>query len=57
MMTKALVDAVQRTDYDGGSGHVSFDEFGDTTNKLLTVNAVQGDQFVPQESWTYEPSN
>jgi branched-chain amino acid transport system substrate-binding protein len=54
---QALVDAVQRTDYEGGSGHVSFDEFGDTTNKLLTVNVVQGDQFVPLESGTYTSSN
>jgi branched-chain amino acid transport system substrate-binding protein len=54
---RQLVDAVQQTDYDGASGHVSFDEFGDTTNKVLTVYSVQGDQFVPLETGTFDTAS
>jgi branched-chain amino acid transport system substrate-binding protein len=47
---------VQATDYEGAAGPVTFDEFGDTTNKLLTVYTVEGDAFVPLETGTYEAS-
>ncbi|MBW0091450.1 branched-chain amino acid ABC transporter substrate-binding protein [Pseudonocardia sp. KRD-184] len=50
----AVVEAVQATDYQGAAGPVTFDEFGDTTNKLLTVYTVEGDAFVPLETGTYE---
>jgi branched-chain amino acid transport system substrate-binding protein len=50
----AVVEAVQATDYEGAAGPVTFDEFGDTTNKLLTVYTVEGDAFVPLETGTYE---
>jgi branched-chain amino acid transport system substrate-binding protein len=52
-----LVDAVQRTDVAGASGQVSFDEFGDTTNKVLTVAAVRDGRFEPLETGVFEPSN
>ncbi|MYR19330.1 branched-chain amino acid ABC transporter substrate-binding protein, partial [Streptomyces sp. SID6137] len=32
--------AVQHNSFDGISGKISFDEFGDTTNKQLTVYQV-----------------
>ncbi|OIK25721.1 branched chain amino acid ABC transporter substrate-binding protein [Streptomyces malaysiense] len=35
-----VVDAVQHNSFDGISGKISFDEFGDTTNKQLTVYQV-----------------
>jgi branched-chain amino acid transport system substrate-binding protein len=50
-----LVDAVQQTNVDGVSGHVSFDKFGDTTNKILTMYTVKGDAFVPVETGTFDP--
>ncbi|GAA3103357.1 hypothetical protein GCM10010464_78330 [Pseudonocardia yunnanensis] len=49
-----LIDAVQRTNLEGATGHVSFDRFGDTTDKVLTVYAVQGGEFVPVETGTLE---
>ena len=47
-----IVAAVQATDLEGASGPVSFDEFGDTTNKVLTVYRVEGDDFAPVEGST-----
>jgi branched-chain amino acid transport system substrate-binding protein len=52
-----LIEAVQRTDLPGTSGQVSFDEFGDTTNKVLTVTAVEGEAFMPLETGVFEPAN
>jgi branched-chain amino acid transport system substrate-binding protein len=37
---QAVIDAVQATTYDGVTGHTSFDENGDTTNKIFTIYAV-----------------
>jgi branched-chain amino acid transport system substrate-binding protein len=36
-----IVDAVQKSDFEGITGKVSFDEYGDTGNKQLTVYQVQ----------------
>ncbi|MEU6251687.1 branched-chain amino acid ABC transporter substrate-binding protein [Streptomyces sp. NPDC047043] len=36
-----VVDEVQKSDFEGISGKVSFDEYGDTTNKQLTVYQVE----------------
>jgi branched-chain amino acid transport system substrate-binding protein len=52
-----LVDAVQQTDLKGASGTVAFDEFGDTTNKVLTIYSVQGEEFVPLETGTFTSSS
>lgn len=48
-----LVEAVQKTDFDGIAGHVSFDQFGDTTNKQLTVYQVKSGKWEPVKSGTY----
>ncbi|MEV7679296.1 branched-chain amino acid ABC transporter substrate-binding protein [Streptomyces sp. NPDC088341] len=48
-----VVDAVQTVSFDGVSGKVSFDEFGDTTNKQLTVYSVEGGAHKPVESGTF----
>ena len=52
-----VVSNVQGTNVEGASGPISFDQYGDTTNKLLTVYTVQGDNFVPVEGSTgsYQP--
>jgi branched-chain amino acid transport system substrate-binding protein len=52
-----LVNAVQRTNFDGVTGKVSFDKFGDTTNKVLTIYTVRGDDFVPLSTGTFQPSS
>ncbi|MCX4693934.1 branched-chain amino acid ABC transporter substrate-binding protein [Streptomyces sp. NBC_01408] len=47
-----VLDAVQKVNFDGVTGKVSFDEFGDATNKQLTVYKVEGDDFKTVESGT-----
>ncbi|MGH8963714.1 MAG: branched-chain amino acid ABC transporter substrate-binding protein [Actinomycetes bacterium] len=47
-----ITAAVQATDMEGATGPVSFDEFGDTTNKVLTVYTVKGEEFTPVEGST-----
>ena len=37
-----ITEAMQNVSFDGVTGKVSFDEFGDTTNKQLTVYSVEG---------------
>ncbi|WP_128377981.1 branched-chain amino acid ABC transporter substrate-binding protein [Streptomyces cavernae] len=51
-----VVDAVQKTDFEGISGKVSFDEFGDTTNKQLTVYQVVKGEWKAVKTGTYDPS-
>jgi branched-chain amino acid transport system substrate-binding protein len=48
-----IVDALQTVSFDGVTGKVSFDEFGDATNKQLTVYTYKGDAWVPVKSGTY----
>jgi branched-chain amino acid transport system substrate-binding protein len=47
-----IVAAVQNTNIEGASGPIAFDQYGDTTNKLLTVYHVEGDDFAPIEGST-----
>lgn len=54
---RRLVEAVQRVNLPGASGTVAFDEFGDTTNKVLTVSTVKDGEFEPLETGVFEPSN
>jgi branched-chain amino acid transport system substrate-binding protein len=53
---KAIVAAVQSTDLNGVTGHVSFDQYGDTTNKVLTVYKVTGGAWVPVKTDTFNNS-
>jgi branched-chain amino acid transport system substrate-binding protein len=48
-----LVDAVQKSDFDGIAGHVSFDQYGDTTNKQLTVYQVKSGKWTSVKTGTY----
>jgi branched-chain amino acid transport system substrate-binding protein len=41
------VDAMASVAFDGATGKVAFDEFGDTTTKVLTTYKVEGGKFVP----------
>jgi branched-chain amino acid transport system substrate-binding protein len=48
-----IVDAVQKSDFDGIAGHVSFDQYGDTTNKQLTVYQVTSGKWKAVKSGTF----
>ena len=43
---QATVDAMAKVAFDGVTGKVAFDEFGDTTSKVLTVYEVKGGKWV-----------
>jgi len=45
---QAISDAVQATDTNGITGPISFDAFGDTTNRVLTAYQVTGGAWVAQ---------
>ena len=44
---------MQKVSFDGVTGKVSFDEYGDTTNKQLTVYKVEGGEWKAVKSGTY----
>ena len=48
-----VVDAMSKVSFEGVTGKVSFDEFGDTTNKQLTVYQVKGSDWAPVKSGTF----
>nr|WP_202550107.1 branched-chain amino acid ABC transporter substrate-binding protein [Streptomyces sp. SID8352] len=48
-----VVEAMQSVSFDGVTGKVSFDEFGDATNKQLTVYAVENGAWGAVKSGTY----
>ncbi|MEV5874939.1 branched-chain amino acid ABC transporter substrate-binding protein [Streptomyces sp. NPDC052101] len=48
-----ITAAMQNVSFDGVTGKVSFDEFGDTTNKQLTVYSVTGGAWKTVTSGTY----
>ncbi|MGW0820505.1 branched-chain amino acid ABC transporter substrate-binding protein [Streptomyces sp. NPDC002845] len=48
-----VTEATQNVSFDGVTGKVSFDEFGDTTNKQLTVYSVEKGVWAPVQSGTY----
>ncbi|MFC8345502.1 branched-chain amino acid ABC transporter substrate-binding protein [Streptomyces sp. NPDC057280] len=48
-----ITAAVQNVSFDGVTGKVSFDEYGDATNKQLTVYAVENGAWKAVKSGTY----
>ncbi|GAB2838796.1 branched-chain amino acid ABC transporter substrate-binding protein [Streptomyces deserti] len=48
-----VTEAMQNVSFDGVTGKVSFDEYGDATNKQLTVYAVKDGGWKPVKSGTY----
>ncbi|MEU6808470.1 branched-chain amino acid ABC transporter substrate-binding protein [Streptomyces sp. NPDC046831] len=48
-----VTEAMQGVSFDGVTGKVSFDEYGDATNKQLTVYAVENGTWKPVKSGTY----
>ncbi|MPY59635.1 branched-chain amino acid ABC transporter substrate-binding protein [Streptomyces spongiae] len=47
---KAVLDAMAKVKFDGVTGTVSFDEFGDTTNTLMTAYKIKNNAWVPEYS-------
>ncbi|MET9960642.1 branched-chain amino acid ABC transporter substrate-binding protein [Streptomyces sp. NPDC006326] len=48
-----VVEALGKVSFDGVTGKVAFDEFGDTTNKQLTVYKVEGGKWIDVKSDTF----
>ncbi|MCX5203391.1 branched-chain amino acid ABC transporter substrate-binding protein [Streptomyces sp. NBC_00237] len=48
-----VTEAVQKVSFAGVTGKVSFDAFGDTTNRQLTVNQVKDGAWTPVTSGTF----
>jgi branched-chain amino acid transport system substrate-binding protein len=51
---EALLKTVQDYSTEGATGEVSFDEYGDSTNKVLTVYQVKGNEWVPVETGEFK---
>ncbi|MEU8530244.1 MULTISPECIES: branched-chain amino acid ABC transporter substrate-binding protein [Streptomyces] len=49
-----VTEAMAKVSFEGVTGKVSFDEFGDTTNKQLTVYQVKNGAWVDVKSSTFE---
>ncbi|MFE9254544.1 branched-chain amino acid ABC transporter substrate-binding protein [Streptomyces sp. NPDC006879] len=49
-----VTEALGKVAFDGVTGKVAFDEYGDTTNKQLTVYKVEGGVWKDVKSGTYE---
>ena len=51
---QATVDAMKNVSFDGVTGKVAFDEFGDTTSKVLTVYGVKAGKWEPINTAAFE---
>ncbi|KOG90691.1 branched-chain amino acid ABC transporter substrate-binding protein [Streptomyces varsoviensis] len=49
-----VVEAMSQVSFQGVTGKVSFDQYGDTTNKQLTVYTVKGGKWTTVKSATFE---
>ncbi|MFE9247485.1 branched-chain amino acid ABC transporter substrate-binding protein [Streptomyces sp. NPDC007088] len=50
-----VLDAMSTVKFSGVTGDVSYDEFGDTTNTMMTAYEVDGGKWVPKKSEVYKP--
>jgi branched-chain amino acid transport system substrate-binding protein len=51
---KKVTEAMQDVSFEGVTGQVGFDEFGDNTNKQLTIYEVKDGKHVPVKTGTFE---
>ncbi|MET8826793.1 branched-chain amino acid ABC transporter substrate-binding protein [Streptomyces sp. NPDC004610] len=49
---KAVLDAMSKVKFDGVTGTISFDEFGDTTNTTMTAYKIENNAWAPAYSGT-----
>ncbi|MGE9807672.1 MULTISPECIES: branched-chain amino acid ABC transporter substrate-binding protein [unclassified Janibacter] len=47
---QATIDAMASVKFDGATGAVAFDEFGDNTTRILTAYAVKGGKWAPEKT-------
>ncbi|GAA2520806.1 MULTISPECIES: branched-chain amino acid ABC transporter substrate-binding protein [Streptomyces] len=47
---KAVLDAMSKIKFDGVTGPISYDEFGDTTNTLMTAYKIKNNTWAPEYS-------
>ncbi len=50
---KDIIAAVQSTKLSGATGEVGFDQYGDNTNRVLTVYVVKGGMFAPVKTASF----
>ncbi|WP_406500347.1 branched-chain amino acid ABC transporter substrate-binding protein [Streptomyces sp. NBC_00846] len=50
-----VLEAMSKVKFDGVTGPVSFDEFGDTTNTMMTAYQVDGGKWTSKLSEVYKP--
>ncbi len=50
----ATIAAMSTISFDGVTGKVSFDQYGDTTSRVLTVYAVDGGAWAPKDTAAFE---
>ncbi len=50
-----VISYLQNVDTQGATGRLSFDAFGDTLNRVLTIYTVQAQEFLPIEIVTVNP--
>ncbi|MCX5201900.1 branched-chain amino acid ABC transporter substrate-binding protein [Streptomyces sp. NBC_00237] len=51
------LEAMSKVKFDGVTGPVSFDEFGDTTNTMMTAYEVEKGKWAPKFSEAYKPQS
>jgi branched-chain amino acid transport system substrate-binding protein len=51
---QSVIDEVGKVSISGVTGQVAFDQFGDTTTKVLTVYGVQNKKWVPKKTDTFK---
>ncbi|MDI3402925.1 branched-chain amino acid ABC transporter substrate-binding protein [Streptomyces cavernicola] len=51
----AVLEAMSKVKFEGVTGNVSFDEYGDTTNTMMTAYQVDGKAWKPEFSGAYKP--
>jgi branched-chain amino acid transport system substrate-binding protein len=47
---QATVEAMKTVSFDGATGPIAFDEFGDTTTKIITAYKVEGGKWTPDKT-------
>ncbi|MDQ8701606.1 branched-chain amino acid ABC transporter substrate-binding protein [Streptomyces sp. LHD-70] len=50
-----VLEAMSKVKFEGVTGNVSFDEYGDTTNTMMTAYRVEGKAWKPEFSGAYKP--
>ncbi|HRC00264.1 MAG TPA: branched-chain amino acid ABC transporter substrate-binding protein, partial [Dermatophilaceae bacterium] len=51
---QATIDALGKVSFDGVTGKVSFDQYGDTTSRVLTVYTVEGGKWAAKDTAAFE---